>query len=371
MLAIKKKVKFMEIRGLCTSAKFIVDDVEYASVQQIKHLCDLDVLKGSKIRVMADVCPGIGTTIGSTFTYDDTILPSLIGSDIGCGIVAVKLSAKRIELKQLDKIIRENLVGRNKIDSIVLKHQQNVDLTKLYCKKHVDIARCYDKLGEVGGGNHFVELDRDSNGSYWLTVHSGSRLLGQQIYDYYIDKGDQHNSRIFSALTEELKDQYVHDTLIAQEFAKANRLVIIDVICKFLKTKVVEEYHSIHNYIDAKYKIARKGAISAQIGEKVVIPISASPIYGGVIIGRGKGSEEWNFSAPHGAGRICSRAESKELFTVSEFKKEMDGVYSNNINSAGISEAPMVYKRREYIQESLKDLVEIEDVLIPIFNYKS
>ena len=361
----------MEIKGNFTSAKFIVDDVEYASIQQIQHLCNLDTLQNSKIRIMADVCPGIGTTIGSTFTYHDSIMPVLIGSDIGCGIVTVRLSAKRIELKQLDKIVKENLIERNKIDSIVAKYQQSVDLNQLFCRKHVDIDRCYSKIAELGGGNHFLELDKDSNGNYWLTVHSGSRLLGQQIYDYYIDQGDQHNSRIFSTVRGELKDQYIHDTIIAQEFAKANRLAIIEIICKFLKTKVVEEYHSVHNYIDAKYQIARKGAISAQLDEKVVIPISASPVYGGVIIGRGKGSEEWNFSAPHGAGRICSRADSKDMFTVNEFQKEMTGVYSNNVNSAGLSEAPMVYKRREYIQESLKDLVKIEDVLIPIYNYKS
>lgn len=361
----------MEIKGTFTSAKFIIEDAEYASIQQIQHLCNLDTLEGSKIRVMADVCPGIGTTIGSTFTYSNSIMPVLIGSDIGCGIVTVKLSAKRIELKQLDKIIRENLIGRNKIDSIISKHQQAVDLNKLYCRKHIDITRCYDKIGELGSGNHFVELDKDSSGNYWLTVHSGSRLLGQQIYDYYIDKGDQHNSRIFSALKGDLFEQYLHDVKIAQEFAKANRMAIVEIICKFLKTKIMDEYHSIHNYIDMKYKIARKGAISAQLGEKVVIPISASPVYGGVIIGKGKGAEEWNWSAPHGAGRICSRAESKELFTVNEFKKNMDGVYSNNINAAGLSEAPMVYKQREYIEESLKDLVEIEDVLIPVYNYKN
>lgn len=361
----------MEIKGLFTSAKFIVDDVEYASIQQIQHLCNLDTLADSKIRIMADVCPGIGTTIGSTFTYLDSIMPVLIGSDIGCGIVTVKLNAKRIEPKQLDKIIRENLIERNKVDAILNKYQNFVNLHNLYCVKHIDVDRCYSKIGELGGGNHFLELDKDSNGSYWLTVHSGSRLLGQQIYDYYIDKGDQHNSRIFSVLKEDLFKQYIHDVKIAQEFAKANRLAIIEIICKFLKTKIIDEYHSIHNYIDIEHGIARKGAISAQTGEKVVIPISASPIYGGVIIGRGKGSEEWNYSAPHGAGRICSRAESKELFTVNEFKKNMEGVYSNNINQAGLSEAPMVYKKREYIKESLKDLVDIEDILIPVYNFKN
>lgn len=360
----------MDIKGAYTSARFIVDDVEYASIQQIQHLCNLDTMENVKIRVMADVCPGIGTTIGSTFTYENSVMPILIGSDIGCGIVTVRLSAKRIELKQLDKIVRENLIEGHKTDAIIAKYQGMVDLSKLHCAKHVDIQRCYSKIGELGGGNHFLELDKDSSGAYWLTVHSGSRLLGQQIYDYYIDRGDQHNTRIFSVLSGELLEQYIHDVKIAQEFAKANRLAIIEIICRFLKSKVVEEYHSIHNYIDADHKIIRKGAISAQEGEKVVIPISASPVYGGVIIGRGKGCEEWNYSAPHGAGRICSRAESKEMFTVSEFKKNMAGVFSNNVNQAGISEAPMVYKRREYIAESLKDLVDIEDILIPVYNHK-
>lgn len=366
----RKGVIRLEIKGTFTSAKFIVDDVEYASIQQIQHLCNLDTMQDVKIRIMADVCPGIGTTIGSTFTYTDSIMPILIGSDIGCGIVSVKLSAKRVELKQLDKIVRENLIERNKVDSIITKYQNTVDLRRLHCAKFVDIDRCYSKIGELGGGNHFLELERDSDGGYWLTVHSGSRLLGQQIYDYYIDRGDQHNTRIFSALRDDLLDQYIHDVKISQEFAKANRLSIIDIVCKFLKTKVVEEYHSIHNYVDTQHNIIRKGAISAQLDEKVVIPISASPVYGGVILGRGKGSKEWNCSAPHGAGRICSRAESKELFTVNEFKKNMDGVYSNNINAAGLSEAPMVYKKRGYIEESLKDLVDIEDVLAPVYNFK-
>ena len=361
----------MNIKGKYTNAKFIIDDADYASIQQISHLCNLDSLEGSKIRIMADVCPGVGTTIGSTFSYSDKILPILAGNDIGCGIVTVKLKSKRIELLELSKIIKENIEAKKRVESIIQRHQNNVDLSKLYCAKYVDIDRCYSKLGELGNGNHFIELDKDSDGCYWLTVHSGSRLLGQQIYDFYIDKGEQRNTRIFSELSGELMEQYIHDCEIAQRFAKENRDTIIDIICKFLKTKIVDEYHSIHNYIDSKNMIIRKGAISAQQDERVVIPISASPIYGGVIIGKGKGNEEWNYSAPHGAGRICSRAESKELFTVNEFKKEMKGVYSENINSAGLSEAPMVYKRREYIVESLKDLVEIEDILIPVFNYKS
>lgn len=361
----------MDIKGKYTSARIIIDDAEYESINQIKHLCDLDSLENSKIRVMTDVCPGIGTTIGSTFTFTDKILPILVGNDIGCGIVSVKLNTKRIESKQLDKVIRENLQERNKIDNIINKYRDKVDLSQLYCKKNVDIGRCYSRLGDLGGGNHFIEIEKDSKGYCWLTIHSGSRLLGQQVYEYYLDKGNQRNTRIFSELEGQIMDMYIHDVLIAQEFAYANRMAIIDIICKFLKVKVLEEYHSVHNYVDREFKIIRKGAISAQDGEKVVIPISASPIYGGVIIGKGKGNAEWNYSAPHGAGRICSRADSKDLFTVNEFKNEMKGVYSLNINKEGLSESPMVYKKREYITESLKDLVDIEEILIPIYNFKN
>lgn len=361
----------LELNGEYTKAKIIVDDPGYESVQQIRHLCDLDVLANSKIRVMGDICPAIGATIGCTLTYDENVLPSLVGSDIGCGIVTVRLDAGRIDPQHLERVIRDNVSGRKRIDAILSKHQENIDLRELLCAKKVDIGRCYDKLGELGGGNHFIELDRDSSGNYWLTIHSGSRLLGQQIYDYYIDLGDQHNTRIFSSLSGELKEQYLHDAEIAESFAHESRMTIIDIVCKFLKTKPVEEYHSVHNYIDTANRIIRKGAISAATGEKVVIPISASPVYGGVIIGRGKGNEEWNLSAPHGAGRICSRAESKNLFTVSEFKREMDGVYSSGINAAGLTEAPMVYKRREYIRESIGELVDIDDILIPVYNFKN
>ena len=360
-----------EIKGKYTTAKFIVDDVEYASIQQIQNLCNLDILENSRIRIMADVCPGIGTTIGSTFTYQDYVLPGLVSGDIGCGIVSVKLNIKRINNQEVDKIIRENLNERKRIDSIIDKHRNDVDLSSLYCKKYVNIERCYSQLSQLGGGNHFLEFDKDSEGNIWLTVHSGSRLLGQQIFDYYIEQGNQKHTRIFSYLTDDLAQAYIHDAIIAQKFAAANRYTIIDVLCKFLKAKVVDEYHSVHNYIDNKYCIIRKGAISAQKDERVVIPISASPIYGGVIIGKGLGNEEWNYSAPHGAGRICSRAESKNLFTVLEFKKSMDGVYANNINKEGLSEAPLVYKRREYIMESLKDLITIDDILIPIYNHKN
>ncbi len=359
-----------EINGKYANAKFLTDEVDYSAIEQVRHLCNLDVLEGYNIRIMPDVCPGIGTPIGSTFSYTNKVLPSLVSGDIGCGIISCKLNVKKIEFQKLDAVIRENLIARKRISSIVDKNANTVNLKTLNCSKFVSIDRCYSSLGELGGGNHFLEIDKGSDGYLWITVHSGSRLLGQQIYNYYIDRGDQHNTRIFSCLTDELMEEYIYDAEIATDFAAANRMTIIDIICKFLKIKVTEVYHSKHNYIDSEHKIIRKGAISAQKGEKIVIPISASPVYGGVILGKGKGSEEWNYSAPHGAGRLFSRSDSKEKFSLSEFKKNMNGVYSK-IDHAGIDEAPMVYKKREYIQNHIKNLVEIDEILIPVYNFKN
>lgn len=368
----------MDIKGKYNIAKIMVDDADYASLQQIKALCDMEILKDSKIRIMGDVCPAIATTVGSTFTYKERILPSLVSGDIGCGIITCKLKNKNIEVKQIDKIVREQIIERKKIDNIIDKYSNMINLKDLICSKYVDIDRCYNKLAELGGGNHFLEFDKDKDNNIWITVHSGSRLLGQQVYDFYIDKGfenikkiNTNYNRLYTYLEGQLMQDYLHDAEIVQRFADLNRRAIIDIIVKNIKNKIVDEYSSIHNYIDTKHQIVRKGAISALKDEKVVIPISASPIYGGVIIGYGLGNEEWNNSAPHGAGRICSRKEAKDMFTEHQYKKEMEGVYSSCINASTVDESPMVYKRLDYIKESLKDIVIIQEVLKPFYNYKS
>lgn len=370
----------MNIKGKYNEAEIFIENIDYqanfAGINQIKALCDLEILKDSNIRVMPDMCPAIGTTIGSTFTYTDKIIPSLVSGDIGCGITTVKLKDKNLELSKLDKIIREQLIERKKIDNILSKYEAQIDLNKLNCKKYVDINRCYTKLGELGSGNHFCELDKDEHGYLYLTIHSGSRLLGQQIYDYYINEGykrigDKSYNRLYTYLKDDLMNDYLEDQNIAVQFAQANRNVIIDIICRFAKLKITDRIESIHNYVDTDKKIIRKGAISALKGESIVIPISASPIYGGVILGKGLGNENWNYSAPHGAGRICSRGESKDLFSFNQYKKEMEGVHSSCIRKETIDESPMVYKKIDFIRDNVKDTLEIDKILTPIFNYKS
>lgn len=370
----------MHIKGKYTDAKIFIENINYqenyAAINQVKSLCDLKILENSKIRIMPDMCPAIGTTIGSTFTYSDKIIPSLVSGDIGCGITFVKLKEKRIELEKIDKIIKEQLIERKKIDNIVSKYENRLRLENLKCKKYVDIDRCYSKLGELGGGNHFCSIGEDSKGFLYITIHSGSRLLGQQIYDYYISEeykqiNDKSYNRLYTYLEGPLMNDYLHDQQIAVEFASLNRQTIIDIICKFSKLTQIETIESVHNYVDTKNKIIRKGAISALKNEQVIIPISASRKYGGILLGVGKGNEDWNYSAPHGAGRICSRGESKNLFSFNQYKKEMEGVHSMSIKKETINESPMVYKERNFIINNIKDSVEIENIILPIYDFKN
>lgn len=359
-----------EINGRFTKAKVHVENVDFESYRLLQHLCNLDTMEGVKIRVMPDICPGFGTTIGSTFTYDKYLLPVLVSGDIGCGVTCLKLNLSRLDSNQLDKVIRENLVAQKRADSILEKHRNAVNLKDLICAKYINIEKCYQKIGELGNGNHFLEMDSDDEGFLWLTIHSGSRLLGQQVYDYYLSQGDQHNTRMFASLEGDVMQAYLHDVEIATEFASENRKAVAEIICRFLKVKILDEYESRHNYVDTAHRIIRKGAISAQNGERVVIPISASPAFGGVILGLGKGNEEWNYSAPHGAGRLCSIKQAKELYTKKDLETNLSGVKLSKVGQPGIEEGPMVYRRREELLKDIGDLISIERILTPIFNYK-
>jgi RNA-splicing ligase RtcB len=371
-------------------------------------LCDLDSLEDSKIRIMADVCPGIGTTIGSTFTYDNVILPSLIGSDIGCGIVSVKLNTKRIELGQLDAVVRENLVEKKRIDSIVSRHQDNVNLSKLNCIKQVDIDRCYSKLGELGGGNHFIEFG-DCEGKYAFTVHCGSRNFGVKVAKYWtkIASSNQVDNKLLKEaikelkknienkkelpqkiyeLTEEFKSRscsngylmgenmvgYLTDMVIAQAYAKFNHKLICDKIAEILYkingAKVIETIQSIHNYVSFDDKIIRKGAIKSYEGEKMIIPFNMRD---GLAICVGKSNADWNYSAPHGAGRIMSRSKAKANISLEEFKESMNGIYTTSVCKNTIDESPMAYKDTNVIIEHIKDTCDILYMVKPVINIKS
>lgn len=351
-------------------------DVDQYALAQVQMICDNKVSEGSTIRVMPDVHPGKVGPIGLTMTITDRILPSLVGIDIGCGMYAVKLGKIRNDYQKLDTVIRENVPVGFKIRSTVHR-DADIDLTRLFCSKHIRGDKALLSIGTLGGGNHFIELDQDENKDVYMIIHSGSRHLGKEVAEYYLEAGQKElkNKGItdvpyeMTYLSGALMEDYLHDLEIVQEYAFLNRKVIATEILKGMKWKEKETVSCIHNYVDftGEIPLLRKGAISAKEDEDVIIPINMKD---GVILGKGLGNREWNYSAPHGSGRIASRDDVRHSHTVSEFKSEMKGVYTTCISAETLDEAPFAYRRTDYIREAVKDTIKIEKILKPFYNYK-
>ena len=366
----------IEIAGKYTTAKIFTDDIEQNVINQIKLLADNPVFEGSKMRIMPDVHAGKIGPIGFTATFKDSIIPGLVGVDIGCGVSFVKIKApKGIDFNKLDKVIRENVPSGFKIRSTPHKYAEYFDFNALHCREHIDLNKARLSIGTLGGGNHFIELDKSNSGDIYLVVHSGSRHLGVEVANYYMTEGHKIcNPKIpyeITPLTGDLMDNYIADVCYLKTYARYNREAMIDEICDNMKWKYDRDeiISCPHNYIDFyPYMVIRKGSISAYRNDKVIIPINMSD---GVIIGRGKGNKDWNYSAPHGAGRLYSRKETKEQFTVSAFKKCMEGVYSTSIDASTLDEAPFAYRSLEYVLENIKDTVEVTEILHPIYNFKA
>lgn len=397
----------IELTGKYNSAKVYTDVIDQASISQIIELCSQEFTIGQKIRMMPDVHAGMGCVIGTTMTISDKIVPNLVGVDIGCGMETVKIKEKHIELMQLDKLIYSNIPSGFAIRSKPHKYNDEIDICKLRCADKIDLRRAERSLGTLGGGNHFIEADKGSDGSIYIVIHSGSRHLGVEVAKYYQNEGykqlnnagkDAVNQLIAdlkaqgrdTEIRRELKklentkrtavpkhlayvsgqlfDDYIHDMKIVQRYAALNRKAMMDEIVKGMKLTVVEQFTTIHNYIDTENMILRKGAVSAQAGEKLIIPINMRD---GSLICVGKGNPDWNCSAPHGAGRLMSRGEAKESFTVSEFKKQMKGIYSTSIGRGTLDECPMAYKGMEDIVSNIGDTAEIADIIKPIYNFKA
>lgn len=350
---------------------------EYAR-KQLQMICNNQSAEGSKIRVMPDVHPGKVGTIGLTMTVGDSILPSLVGVDIGCGMNLVKINAKHVEFQKLDKVIRENVPVGGNVRKKAHKYSDDVDLKQLECYKAIDNIKAEVSIGTLGGGNHFIELDKDDDDNIYLIIHSGSRHLGIEVAEYYLKRGQKESqmkkcgfaSYEMTCLTGDLKDAYCHDIAIIQKFAEKNREAMINEIVTNMKWKITDSCACIHNYIDFSYDIPilRKGSISARDGEKVIIPINMKD---GVILGTGIGNEDWNFSAPHGAGRIFKRSEVKDYYTVSEFKKAMDGIHSICINKDTLDESPFAYRKINDIVNAIGNTVKIDSIIKPIYNFKA
>lgn len=397
----------LEIKGKYNEAKIFTDVVDSSSIAQVLELCNQEFTAGSRIRLMPDIHVGSGCTIGTTMTVTDKAVPNLVGVDIGCGMETVRIRESHIELQKLDKLIYEKIPSGFAVRDKLHKYHKEVDLSKLYCAQHINIPRAEKSIGSLGGGNHFIEADVDDEGNIYLVIHSGSRHLGVEVAKYYQEEGYKCLNHVDDAslaalvaqmkadgrqkeIQKELKklknlkqtsipkalayvsgslfEQYIHDIQIVQEFAAWNRQAMMDEIIKGMKLHVEEQFTTVHNYIDTEHMILRKGSVSAQKDEKLLIPINMRD---GSLICLGKGNEDWNFSAPHGAGRLMSRAKAKESFTVSEFKKQMQGVYTTSVGRSTLDECPMAYKGMQDILDNIEPTVQVIKTIRPIYNFKA
>ncbi len=373
----------LEIKGKFNDAKVFTDSVDEASLAQIQELCDQEFVAGSRIRLMPDVHAGMGCTIGTTMTVTDKIVPNLVGVDIGCGMETMRLAEKDIDLELLDKVIHERVPAGFNIRPDCHEMLSEAKLSSLVCAPHVNIERAEKSIGTLGGGNHFIEANRDDEGNLYIVVHSGSRHLGLEVANHYqklaqeslgirrrkLPKPEAATLPSYLAyLTGDLFDDYVHDMKIVQHFAVINRKAMVDEILRGMNLHAVEEFTTIHNYLDTDHMILRKGAVSAMAGEKLLIPINMRD---GSLVCVGKGNEDWNCSAPHGAGRLMSRKEARKRFTVDEFEREMTGVYSTSVGQKTIDECPMAYKSMESILENIGPTVHVLKVVKPVYNFKA
>lgn len=399
----------IELRGKNNIAKVFTDNIESEAISQIIQLLNQDFLEGAKVRIMPDCHSGAGCVIGFTADIGEKVIPNLVGVDIGCGMLTVKLGQVDIDLAQLDDVINKNIpAGFNMHKEKVVNFD---DIQNLYCYKELkDISRIEKSIGTLGGGNHFIELNVDSKGNKYLVIHSGSRNLGHQVAthyqniaielqrgkeDYYVKKDEiiktykaqGKKKEIQEALIElkkeydrlkpkypkelcfltgKYREEYLHDMKICQKYANLNRETMANIVLKKIFDKSLdkfEHFHTIHNYINFEDNIIRKGAISAYEGEKVLIPINMRD---GSILAVGKGNSDWNYSAPHGAGRLMSRSKAKESINLDEFKKSMEGIYTTSVSESTIDESPMAYKPLESILSNIGDTAEVLEVIRPM-----
>lgn len=396
--------------------KIFTENIEHEALNQIYMLVKQPAFSDCKIRIMPDVHAGVGCVIGFTADLGEKVIPNIVGVDIGCGMLTTNLGNIDIDFEKLDNIIREYVPSGRKVHEEENSSVASDIIEKLDCKEQLkNIDWLKRSCGTLGGGNHFIEVDKDSKNNKYLIIHSGSRNIGKQVAEIYqqmaIDdisgksnfKQDSEKliaeykkckreieisnaikelkqsyktnttkiPRELSYLVGKHREMYLHDMKLCQEFAEINRRTIQRIICYRMDWKVAketEQFQTIHNYIEHDTNLVRKGAISAKMGEKVLIPINMRD---GCILGIGKGNEDWNYSAPHGAGRTMSRSKAKESILLEEYQKAMDGIFTTSVNTSTIDESPMAYKTMDEIIGNIKDTVEIVDIIKPIYNFKA
>jgi len=393
----------IELTGKYNTAKVFTDNVEQEAISQIIMLLNQDFAADSTVRIMPDTHAGAGCTIGTTMTIHGKVVPYMVGVDIGCGMETVMLRDKHVELQKLDKAIHEKVPAGFAVRKEAHEMALSTRIHALRCAKHVNFDRAYSSVGTLGGGNHFIELDKDDDGKLYLVIHSGSRYLGKQVADYYQNTAVQQRkldtqaaqeliaslkaqgkekeiqkrlkklpisqvNKTLAWLDGRLLEDYLHDMAITQEYADLNRRCMAREIVKGLGLKVEDSFTTIHNYIDMEHGILRKGAISAREGERVLIPINMRD---GSLLCTGKGNPDWNWSAPHGAGRLMSRRQAKESITLTQYKEAMKGIYSSTVDKTTIDEAPFAYKPMEEIIANIGDTVTIDKIIRPLYNFKA
>ncbi len=366
----------MEINGAFANAIVYTDEIESSAIGQIQALCDQPFAAGSKIRIMPDVHTGKGCTIGTTMTVGEYVVPNLVGVDIGCGMDIVLLKEKRINLPTLDSFISRNIPHGRDVREKPHRNSERIDLSELECFGSIDTRRALESIGTLGGGNHFIEVDRDEEDNLYLVIHTGSRNLGLQVAEYYQklayeSVGGRSQNEIpfeLAYLSGEDRDRYLHDMAIMQRYAALNRQTIRDCILDAMKLHEEDFFTTVHNYIDLEHGILRKGAVSAREGERLLIPLNMRD---GALICVGLGNDDWNQSAPHGAGRLFSRTQAESSFTLSAFKKSMAGIYTSTVSQDTLDECPMAYKDPQTIISAISDTVRIEKQIRPIYSFKS
>lgn len=362
-----------EIKGKFATAKIFAEKLENSAVGQLKALCDQEFTQGALIRIMPDAHAGSGCVVGTTMTIGDFVVPNLVGVDIGCGMHAVNIGKPRLDFNRLDKVIREKVPSGFANREKPHRFLEQCRLEELTVANAVVDDKARNSLGSLGGGNHFIEVARDEDsGDHWLIVHSGSRHIGLSVANLHqkiaTDARPEDVPFNLAWLTGELKNNYLHDMNIMQGYAHLNRLAIADEILKGMKWDEEDSFATIHNYIDLENGILRKGAVSARKGERLLIPMNMRD---GSVICEGLGNPDWNFSAPHGAGRLYSRTEAKGRLTLTDFKKAMKGIHSSCVSRNTLDESPGAYKPMEEILGQIGDSVKVTKKLKPVYNFKA
>lgn len=394
-----KGIIMLEIEGKVNSALSFASLIDDGAIEQIKRMCDYDLTKGSQIRIMPDVHKGKGCTIGTTMTLLDRVCPNIVGVDIGCGMYTVKLKNKSVDFSLIDKVAHY-IPSSNDVWN---EKKESYDLTRLHCYSSLsDPDRLERSLGTLGGGNHFIEIDKSEDGTLYLVIHSGSRNLGLQVASIYQKRAIEEcreeerveKERVIDALKEEGREEeiqkvisgmeiipddlcylkgigfseYLDDTLLCQDYARRNRELMASILIEECGLETESSFHTIHNYIDSERMILRKGAIRAEKGEMVLIPINMRD---GSVLAYGRGNEDWNYSAPHGAGRVLSRSAAEKSVSLSDYIKSMEGIYTTSVKLSTIDESPFVYKSLDDIIPVLRDTVDILEIIKPVFNFKA